>query len=155
MAVAAPVALVLLRIAGRRVLAAQLRVLDDPTSVADSKWNIGGDLTKMSPELAGLLRAEMSAVEPTRLASAVTVYAALMSLMFVRRQPALDAMRRVQAPTLLIWGDDDRLTPRASINDWTAQRPDWNLAALHGVGHAPPIEVPTDYARTVIDWCGP
>ncbi|ONI74016.1 hypothetical protein BWI15_11595 [Kribbella sp. ALI-6-A] len=155
LAVAAPVALVLLRIAGRRVLAAQLRVLDDPASVADSKWNVGGDLTKMSPELAGLLRAEMSAVEPTRLATAVTVYASLMSVMFVRRQPALDAMRRVQAPTLLIWGDDDRLTPRASINDWTAQRPDWNLAALHGVGHAPPIEVPTDYARTVIGWCGP
>jgi pimeloyl-ACP methyl ester carboxylesterase len=155
LAVAAPVALVLLRIAGRRVLAAQLRVLDDPASVADSKWNTGGDLTKLSPELAGLLRAEMSAVEPARLASAVTVYASLMSLMFVRRQPALDAMRRVQAPTLLVWGDDDRLTPRATIDDWTAQRPDWSLAALHRVGHAAPIEAPADYARTVADWCCP
>ncbi len=42
----------------------------------------------------------------------------------------------------------------ASIGDWTAQRPDWDLAVLHGVGHAPPLEVPADHARTVIDWCG-
>ncbi|WP_344222097.1 alpha/beta hydrolase [Kribbella sancticallisti] len=155
LAIAAPVALALLRVSGRRILAAQLRVLDDPASIAGSKWNTGGDLTRMSPEIAGLLRDEMSAVEPTRLGSAVTVYASLMSLMFVRRRPLLDAMRRVASPTLLVWGDEDRIVPRASIDDWTAQRPDWNLVPLHGVGHAPPLEVPADYARTVIDWCGP
>ena len=100
------------------------------------------------------MRDEMSAVEPTRLGRAVTVYASLMSLMLVRRRPALDAMRRVAAPTLLVWGDQDRLTTRASIDDWTAQRPDWTLVVLHGAGHAPPLEVPAEYARTVIDWRG-
>ena len=155
LAVVAPVARVLLRVSGRRILAWNLRQLDDPASIAGSKWNTGGDLTKMSAEIAGLMRDEMSAVEPTRMESAVTVYASVMSLMLVRRRPVLDAMRRVAAPTLLVWGDEDRLTPRASIDDWTAQRPDWNLVVLHGVGHAPPFEVPADYARTVIDWCGP
>jgi pimeloyl-ACP methyl ester carboxylesterase len=155
LAIVAPVARVLLRVSGRRILAAQLRVLDDPVSIAGSKWDTGGDLTRMSPEIAALMRDEMSAVEPMRLGSAVTVYASLMSLMFVRRRPVLDAMRRVASPTLLVWGDEDRLTPRASIDDWTAQRPDWNLVVLHRVGHAPPFEVPADYARTVIDWCGP
>ncbi|TCC32151.1 alpha/beta fold hydrolase [Kribbella sindirgiensis] len=155
LAIVAPVALVLLRVSGRRLLAAQLRVLDDPASIAGRRWNTGGDLTRMSPEIAGLLREEMSAVEPTRLGGAVTVYASLMSLMFVRRRPVLHAMRRVASPTLLVCGDEDRLIPRASIDDWTAQRPDWNLVVLHRVGHAPPFEVPADYARTVIDWCGP
>jgi len=155
LAIVAPVALVLLRVSGRRILAAQLRVLDDPASIAASKWKTGGDLTRMSPEIAGLMRDEMSAVEPSRLGSAVRVYASLMSLMFARRRLVLDAMRRVASPALLVWGDEDRLTPRASIDDWTAQRPDWNLVVLHGVGHAPPFEVPADYARTVIDWCGP
>jgi pimeloyl-ACP methyl ester carboxylesterase len=153
LAVVAPVARVLLRVSGRRILAWNLRQLDDPASIAGSKWHTGGDLTKMSAEIAGLMRDEMSAVEPTRMESAVTVYASVMSLMLVRRRPVLDAMRRVEAPTLLVWGDEDRLTPRASIDDWTAQRPDWNLVVLHGVGHAPPFEVPADYARTVIDWC--
>ncbi|MEV0284831.1 alpha/beta hydrolase [Kribbella sp. NPDC050820] len=153
LAIGAPVALGLVRVSGRRILAAQLRVLDDPASIADSRWNTGGDLTRMSPEIAGLLRDEMSAVEPTRLGSAVRVYASLMSLMFVRRRLVLDVMRRVASPTLLVWGDEDRLTSRASIDDWTARRPDWDLVVLHGVGHAPPLEVPSDYARAVIDWC--
>jgi hypothetical protein len=76
----------------------------------------------MSPEIAGLMRDEMSAVEPTRWGSAVTVYASLISLMFVRRRRVLDAMRRVASPTLLVRGDEDRLTPRPAIDDWTAQR---------------------------------
>lgn len=151
LAIVALVARVLLHVSGRRILAAQLRVLDDPASIAGSKWNMGGDLTRISPEIAGLMRDEMSAVEPTRLGRAVTVYA---SLMFVRRRAVLDAMRRVASPTLLVWGDEDRLTPRTSIDDWTARRPDWNLVVLHRVGHAPPFEVPADCARTVIDWCG-
>ncbi len=153
--IVAPVALVLLRVSGRRLLAAKLRALDDPASIAGGSWHTGGDLARMSPEIAGLLRDEMSAVEPTRWAGAVTVYASLMSLMFVRRRPVLDAMRRVASPTLLVCGDEDRLTTRAWIDDWTAQRPDWSLVVLHRVGHAPPLEVPADYARTVIDWCGP
>jgi len=152
LAVVAPVARVLLHVSGRRILAWNLRQLDDPASTA-GKWNTGGDLTKMSAEITGLMRDEMSAVEPTRMENAVTVYASLMSLILVRRRPVLDAMRRVAAPTLLVWGDEDHLAPRASIDDWTAQRPDWNVVTLHGVGHAPPLEVPTDYARTVIDWC--
>ncbi|MFI7067214.1 alpha/beta fold hydrolase [Kribbella sp. NPDC050124] len=155
LAIVAPVARVLFRVSGRRIVAAKLRALGDPASVAGSKWNFGGDLTRMSPELAGLLRDEMSAVESTRLGSAVTVYASLISLMFVRRRPVLDAMRQVASPTLFVCGDEDRLTPRASIDDWMARRPDWNLVVLDHVGHAPPFEVPAEYARTVIDWCGP
>jgi pimeloyl-ACP methyl ester carboxylesterase len=154
LAVLAPVARVLLRVSGRRVLAWNLRQLDDPALIAGRKWNAGGDLTRMSTDIADLMREEMSAVEPARLGNAVTVYASLTSLMLVRRRPVLDAMRRVAAPTLLVWGDQDRLTARASIDDWTAQRPDWTLVVLHGTGHAPPLEVPAEYARTVIDWRG-
>ena len=155
LAVVAPVARVLLRLSGRRILAWNLRLLDNPASIAGSKWDTGGNLTKMSAEISRLMRDEMSDVEPRRLGNTVTVYASVMSLMFVRRRSVLDAMRRVAAPALLVWGDEDRLTPRASIDDWTAQRPDWKLVVLHGVGHAPPFEVPAEYARTVIDWCGP
>lgn len=145
LAIVAPVARGLLRVSGRRILAAKLRSSPDPASIAG---------TRMSPEIAALMRDEMSAVEPARFGNAVTVYASLMSMMLVRRRLVLDAMRRVPAPTLLVWGDEDRICARASIDDWTAQRPDWNVAVLHGVGHAPPLEVPAEYARTIIDWCG-
>jgi pimeloyl-ACP methyl ester carboxylesterase len=155
LAVVAPIARVLIRVSGRRLLAAQIRVLKDPASIADSRWNTGGDLTRMSPEIADLMQDEMTAVAPIRFADAVTVYASLMSLMFVRRRRVLEVMRRVASPTLLVCGDEDPLIARASIDDWTALRPDWNLAVLHHAGHAPPFEVPAEYARTVIDWCGP
>ena len=145
LAIIAPVARVLLRVSGRRILAAKLRRTPDPASIAG---------TRMSPEIAGLMRDEMLAVEPARFGRAVSVYASVMSLMLVRRRPVLDAMRRVAAPTLLVWGSEDRICARASIDDWTAQRPDWNVAVLRGVGHAPPLEVPADYARMVFDWCG-
>ncbi|MFH5207921.1 alpha/beta fold hydrolase [Antrihabitans sp. NCIMB 15449] len=153
LAIVAPVARVLLRVSARRILAFSQRQLADPASIGRSKWNAGGDMTRMSPEITGVMRDEMSAVEPTRMGNAVTVYASVLSLMLVRRRPVLDAMRRIAAPTLLVWGDEDRICPRASIDSWTGQRSDWNLVVLHGVGHAPPIEVPGDYARTVIDWC--
>jgi pimeloyl-ACP methyl ester carboxylesterase len=153
LAVIAPVVRTLLRVAGRRIVAANLRHLDDPASIAASKWNRGGDLTRMSPEIARLMQVEMSAVEPRRLGNAVTVYASLMSLMLVRRRLVVDAMSRVAAPTLVVWGDEDRICARPSIENWTEQRPDWSLVVLHGVGHAPPFEVPAEYARTVIDWC--
>lgn len=152
LAVVAPVARALLRVSGRRVLAWNLRQLDDPASITASRWHTGGDLTKMSPELAEVARDEMSAVEPRRMESAVTAYASLMSLMLVRRRPVLDAMRRVEAPTLLVRGEQDRLTSRASIDAWTTQRPDWSRVVLRGVGHAPPFEAPAAYARAVIDW---
>ncbi len=152
LAVVVPAARVLLRISGRRILAAQLRILEDPASIAGSRWNTGGDLTRMSAEIAGLMRDEMSAVEPRHLGNAVSVYASLMSVMFVRRRPVLDAMRRVAVPTLLVWGDEDRIAARAWVDGWTARRPDWTLAVLPGVGHAPPFEAPADYARTIIAW---
>lgn len=153
LAIIAPVALVLLRVSARRILAFSQRQLSDPASIGRGKWNAGGDMTRMSSEITGVMQDEMSAVEPTRMGNLVTVYASVLSLILVRRRPVLDAMRRVAAPTLLVWGDEDRICSRASIDDWTAQRTDWNLVVLHGVGHAPPIEVPADYARAVIVWC--
>lgn len=154
LAIVAPVARALLRVSGRHLLAASVRQLADPASVAAKKWSAGTDLTRVSPELIGLMRDEMSAVEPKRLGSVVTVYGSLLSLMLVRRQPVLEAMRRVTAPTLLVLGPEDRLTPRESIDGWRAQRPDWTFAVLRDVGHAPPLEAPADYVRTVIDWLG-
>ncbi|APE35469.1 hypothetical protein BOX37_17650 [Nocardia mangyaensis] len=139
----APVARALLRVSWRCILAAQLRGQGDPAMISG---------TRMSPEIAGLLREEMSAVEPKRSVRAVTVYASVMSLMLVRRGLVLDAIGRVTAPTLLVRGDEDRLVARASIEHWADRRPDWRLVVLHGVGHAPPLEAPADCVRAVIDW---
>lgn len=152
LAVGAPMVRGLLRLSARPVLAWSVRQLEDPASTAHSKPREGGNPTRMSAEIADLMREEMSAVEPKRIENAVTVYASVTTMMLVRRRPVLDAMRRTEVPTLLVWGAEDHVTPRASVDDWMTQRPDWGFVVLDGVGHAPPLEAPTEYARTVIEW---
>ena len=154
LAIAPPVSRVMLRVFGRRLLDQKVQFLADPATIASSRWNTGGDLTRMSPEITDLMRLEMAAVEPKQMASWVTVMTSLMSLMFVRRERVFEAMGRVAAPTLLLWGDDDGLIGRDWIDDWSARRPDWTLTVLGEVGHAPPWEAPADYAHAVDDWMG-
>lgn len=154
LAVVPSIARLMLRVLGRRLLDKKVRFLADPAAIAGSKWNTGGDLTRVSAEITDVARDEMAAVRPKQMASWVTVMASVMSLMLVRRERVFAAMSRVAAPTLLLCGDDDRLIMRASIDDWSARRPDWELTVLDGVGHAPPWEVPADYARAVGNWMG-
>lgn len=51
-------------------------------------------------------------------------------------------LRTLQTPTLLIWGENDRLIPFRNAADWMAALPNARLAALPGQGHVPQEEVP-------------
>jgi pimeloyl-ACP methyl ester carboxylesterase len=56
---------------------------------------------------------------------------------------------RVQAPTLVVWGDRDRLvSPRLAART-TATIPRARLLMLPGVGHVAQIEAPEKVARAV------
>ena len=152
LAVAPPVARVMLRVVGRRLMEKKLEVLTDPAA-SGNKLNVGGgDPSKLSREFMDLAREEMTAAAPKQLGRGVTAMASIFTAMCVRPQRVRDAMRRVSAPTLLLWGDDDRLIVRAWIDDWMAQRPDWDLSVFEAVGHALPIEVPDRYADAVGEW---
>jgi pimeloyl-ACP methyl ester carboxylesterase len=57
---------------------------------------------------------------------------------------------RVQAPTLVIWGERDRLvSPRLAART-TATIPRARLLMLPGVGHVAQIEAPETVARAVV-----
>ncbi|MFP4634643.1 MAG: alpha/beta fold hydrolase, partial [Nitriliruptoraceae bacterium] len=66
-----------------------------------------------------------------------------------RLKRALDA---VAAPTLVVWGDQDRLVGWPVIEATLARRPDFELAVLDDVGHAPMIEAPDRFVATVLDF---
>ncbi len=150
LAVAPPIARAALRVFGTRLIDRKRAVLSDP---AASGWDLaGGDGSRLSAEIRELAVAELGTAGPSQWGRGITVFASIMSAMFVRRRPVQDAMRRTSAPTLLLWGDDDRLIVRAWIDDWTAHRPDWQLTVLDTVGHALPIEVPQRYAEAVGEW---
>ena len=49
---------------------------------------------------------------------------------------------RIEAPTLLLWGEQDRMIPFANSADYLRALPHASLAALPGVGHIPQEEAP-------------
>ena len=51
-------------------------------------------------------------------------------------------LARIQAPTLLLWGERDRMIPFANSADYLRALPHATLAALPGVGHIPQEEAP-------------
>jgi pimeloyl-ACP methyl ester carboxylesterase len=58
-------------------------------------------------------------------------------------------IHRVSAPTLLVWGADDRLVPRAYAKEFAGRLADSRLEVVAGAGHAPHLERPDATARAV------
>ena len=63
-------------------------------------------------------------------------------------------IHRVSAPTLLVWGADDRLVPRAYAKEFAGRLADSRLAVVAGAGHAPHLEQPDATARAVQGFLG-
>jgi pimeloyl-ACP methyl ester carboxylesterase len=114
----------------------------------------GGDLSRMSAEIAAVLDQERRGVfaQPWRLDCAAAAWTSAVTAMYVRRRPVEEAIDRVAAPTLLVWGDQDPLIDRTVIDGLITRRPDWNLRVVHAAGHVLPMEVPDRYVAVVTSW---
>lgn len=55
-------------------------------------------------------------------------------------------------PTLLVAGEQDRLVPVEAAMAVAAERPDWDLVTLPGVGHTPQLESAEELVATVTGW---
>ena len=51
-------------------------------------------------------------------------------------------LRHIRAPTLLVWGERDKMIPFGNAADYQRLIPDCRLAALPGLGHVPQEEAP-------------
>jgi pimeloyl-ACP methyl ester carboxylesterase len=58
-------------------------------------------------------------------------------------------IHRITAPTLLLWGEHDRLVPRAYAKEFAGRIADTRLEVVAGAGHAPHLEQPDATARAV------
>ncbi len=72
--------------------------------------------------------------------------------LLVNRRRLDDALDRITSPTLLVWGDQDRLIGRPVIERALARRPDLDLVELDGIGHVPMLEAPDRYLAAVSAW---
>jgi pimeloyl-ACP methyl ester carboxylesterase len=58
-------------------------------------------------------------------------------------------IHRITAPTLLVWGEHDRLVPRAYAKEFAGRLKDSRLEVVAGAGHAPHLEQPEAAAKAV------
>ncbi len=61
-------------------------------------------------------------------------------------------LQRIQAPTLLLWGDKDAMIPPANAQDYLRALPHARLQMLQGVGHLPQEELPAESLVPVRDF---
>jgi pimeloyl-ACP methyl ester carboxylesterase len=57
--------------------------------------------------------------------------------------PPPPLLRTIQAPTLLLWGEADRMIPVVNAQDYLRDLPQARLVVLPGVGHVPQEENPS------------
>ncbi len=62
----------------------------------------------------------------------------------VRLEPPEPMLRRIEAPTLLIWGEKDRLIPFSNAREYMAAIPNCRLVAFPDLGHVPQEEAPAE-----------
>ncbi len=60
-----------------------------------------------------------------------------------------EAVDAVTAPTLVVWGDQDQLVGRATMDRVMDRRPDWTRVDLDDLGHVPMIEAPDRWLDAV------
>ncbi|HUY19817.1 MAG TPA: alpha/beta hydrolase [Candidatus Binataceae bacterium] len=65
-----------------------------------------------------------------------------------------ERLHRVAVPTLIIWGDSDRLVPREHAEAYRRGIQGSRLVTIEKCGHAPPFEKPDETARLVTDFLG-
>lgn len=99
-------------------------------------------LAEAAAEFAARARLEW-AVEAT------TLTGKLMVASWLRGESLWSVAARVQAPTLVVWGDKDRLVAPRLARRTAAVIPRARLLMLPGVGHVAQIEAPEAVARAV------
>jgi pimeloyl-ACP methyl ester carboxylesterase len=69
-------------------------------------------------------------------------------------QDPLPLLRKIKAPTLLLWGEQDAMIPIANSADYLAAIPGAKLVKLPGLGHVPQEEMPGPTLDSVEQFLG-
>jgi pimeloyl-ACP methyl ester carboxylesterase len=69
-----------------------------------------------------------------------------------RRYNLEDRLHEIRCPTLLVWGIEDRVTPRDVAIRFLDRIPSATLRLVPECGHAPMLERPDEFARAVTEF---
>lgn len=157
LAVAPVLAPVPMRVGMRLKARAWRRWQADPTNpaLAEAVFRRGADVTGISPQFLTLLAEEVERLRlPWRIDGAVQAAVSAVTALTVDEDTVRGELDRIQAPTLVLWGDLDRALPRALVEDLRQSRPTWTFRDVPDVGHLIPWEAPTTYLELVQAWGG-
>ncbi|MEW6223172.1 MAG: alpha/beta fold hydrolase [Chloroflexota bacterium] len=116
--------------------------------VDDRDPRLGTEVSRMSPELLSLAAEEIGRlVLPWRVEGAVDAAISVVRALTVDEARTREALDSIMAPTLLLWGADDRVIPRRLIDEVEAAHPSWSSRTIDGVGHLLPWESPELYVE--------
>jgi len=65
-----------------------------------------------------------------------------------------DVPSRIVAPTLVLWGKEDRMLPPSEGIEFAAEIPGARFVALPDTGHVPQEETPEEFSRAVAEFLG-
>jgi len=141
--VARPVADVLVGTGIRLKADSWRRSVDDGDSA-----RLGPEVSRMSPELLSLAAEEIGHMKRRwRVEGAVDAALSAVRALTLDEAATRAGLAAIKAPTLLLWGADDRVIPRRLIDEVKAAHPAWSSRTIDGVGHVLPWESPELYVE--------
>lgn len=149
-----PMARIVLRLAGRKILEAKRNAIKNAGAFSGSRSDlIGGDPGRVSRAQVAQWVHDLDAASehPERLAGTATAMASVIDAMFITQQPTNEALDSVRVPVLVLWGRDDPLVDPTSLMQHT-RRPSWTPRPIDDVGHLLPVEAPDLCAQVVGSW---
>jgi pimeloyl-ACP methyl ester carboxylesterase len=142
--------------AGLRWKAAQWRRWrNDPTDpqLAEAMARMLTDAARISPALLSLVAEEIERYRaPWRIDGAIHAAVSTLAAMTVDEGMVRAELERIEAPTLVVWGDQDRVIPRRLVDGLMELHPAWAFRAVDGIGHLLPQAAPDTYVELVGDW---
>ena len=63
-----------------------------------------------------------------------------------------DELPNIKTPTLLIWGENDLVTPPEVAREFQSLLPNSELKWIKKCGHAPMMEYPNEFNRILFNW---
>jgi pimeloyl-ACP methyl ester carboxylesterase len=138
---------------GEAFLRHRRRVLGDEGLVRETFALCCADPSRI-PEEVVAMHVEMTRARGSMPWADASVLRAARSLvpLVMRRRRYHELLRRVEAPTLLIQGMEDRLVEIAAAVSMARVQPRWTFRPLRGVGHIPQLEAPDETAAAIWEW---
>ena len=130
---------------------------NDPTDprLTEALARMGTDASRISPALLSLIDAEIERYRvPWRIDGAIQAAVSTLAALTVDEEMVRAQLERIEAPTLVVWGDQDRIIPRRLVDGLMELHPAWEFRTVHGIGHLLPVEAPQTYVELVADWMG-